>query len=342
MRWTLAIIVAGLALASGLLLLSGCGGSEGEESLQLVVYCGREESLVHEQLVEFEKETGIDVQVLYGKGTSELANQLLLERDLSPCDLFVAQDGGHLGLLAERGLLSELPESILSTVDPRFRDPDRRWIGTSGRARVLVHDPARTPAERLPRRLEDLAAPGFDLRLGWAPANGSFQAHVSAMLAKWGEERTRTWLAAVAAKKPLRFPSNSAQVKAVASGELDVGWVNHYYVHKLRTQDPDLAAANWSFPEAGDLGNLLMVSGVGVTAPEGPRRDAARKLAAFLVSERAQRFFAERLFEYPTRPGVATAPGVPPLEELGLADVNPKDMIAIGRVTDLLGRLNIR
>jgi iron(III) transport system substrate-binding protein len=292
----------------------------------LIIYSGRSEALVSELLDRFTAETGIRVQVSYQK-TPALATQLLTEGADTPADLFFAQDSGYLSVLAERGLLRDLPGALLEQVDPAFRDPDGRWIGTSGRARVLVYSPERVRAAELPRSLADLADPKWKGRLGWAPGNASFQAHLSALRHSWGEDRTREWLEAVRANQPVVYPKNSPQVKAVASGEIDLGWVNHYYLHKLKAQVGE-RAANYSFAAAGDPGNVLMASGIGILASSA-KADSARKLIAFLVSPDAQRYFAQETFEYPTRPGVPTHADVPAIGELNLARIDQ------GSLTDL-------
>lgn len=337
----LLIIMALFGVAIAIPLCSG--DDERPEGDALVVYCGRDEGLVGTLFKAYEQETGQRVQVFY-QGTSELAKQVQLEADLSPCDLFFSQDGGHLGALAATDTFAALPPDIVETVRPRFRGEGNAWLATSARARVLVHDPARLPASKLPRRLKDLPRLAPGLRFGWAPANGSFLAHLSALIDVWGEEPTRQWLSALVRREPapIRFTKNSAQVTAVANDELDVGWVNHYYAHKLREQRPELRAANRSFAEAGDLGNLLIVAGVGITAPEGPRREAALDLLRFLLSKKAQAHFAGKLFEYPTVPGTPLAKDVPPLDSLGLADVDPRAMLNIGRARALLDSLGIR
>lgn len=285
----------------------------------LVVYSGRSEALVGPLLERFTEATGIEVRVSYQK-TPALATQLLVEGPETPADVFFAQDSGYLTVLADRGVLARLPAELLEQVDPRFSDSRGRWIGTSGRARVLVYNPAKMTPDRLPRTLKELADPRFTGRVGWAPGNASFQAHVSALRHLWGEETTRDWLRAINASSPVVYPKNSPQVLAVASGEIDVGWVNHYYLHKLKTRVGG-NAANYSFPVVGDAGNVLMASGVGIVEASEQSAPALR-LVEYLVSEEAQEYFAQETFEYPTRPGVATHPEVPPLDALGLADVD--------------------
>ena len=116
-------------------------------------------------------------------------------------------------------------------------------------------------------------------------------------------------------------------MKAVSAGEIDLGWVNHYYLHRLKAANPELKAANYSFAVEKDPGNLLMLSGAAVTA-HAKNRENALKLMRFLVSDEAQNYFAQKVFEYPTVPGIKTHPEVPPrsggwaqVEQEALSDV---------------------
>src|SRR5918995_5998388 len=115
-------------------LLAGCGGDDDAGSGgTLTVYSGREEEIVAPLFDRFEEESGIDVEVRYGD-SAELAATLAEEGDDSPADIFFAQDAGSLGAVADEDLLTELPADVLERVDERYRDPDGRWVGTSGRA----------------------------------------------------------------------------------------------------------------------------------------------------------------------------------------------------------------
>ena len=97
----------------------------------------------------------------------------------------------------------------------------------------MVFDGEALTAEQLPQRLEDLSKPVWKGRVGWAPTNGSAHAHISALRYLWGEEKTREWLTAMKANSPVSFPKNSPQVAAANEGTIALGWVNHYYLHRL-------------------------------------------------------------------------------------------------------------
>ena len=67
------------------------------------------------------------------------------------------------------------------------------------------------------------------------------------------------------ASTPKPTPKNLPQVKGVSNGEIQIGWVNHYYLHKLKAANPELKAANYSF-QAQDAGNVMMLSGIGIVS----------------------------------------------------------------------------
>jgi iron(III) transport system substrate-binding protein len=212
---------------------------KGETSL--VVYSGRGAVLVESLFAAFTEQTGIRVDVRYGK-TGALAQQLAKEGLNSPADLFFAQDSGYLGALDQAGLFDDILKPDQEKVAPRYLPKQSNWLPTSGRARVLVYSPERIKPEQLPKRLEDLPTTTLSGRFGWAPTNASLHAHVSALRSLWGEAKTESWLNGMKALKPVKFPKNSPQVRGVSAGEIDVGWVNHYYLHKLRAADPSLKA----------------------------------------------------------------------------------------------------
>ncbi len=310
-----------------------------ETNESLVIYSGRSAGLIEPLLAVFEKKTGITLKTRFDKSTQTLANRIAVEGAQTEADVFFAQDSGYLGALAAAKLLAPLPQSVLARVVPEYRDAQGFWVGTSGRARVLVYSPERVKEEDLPATLADLTQPKWRGKLGWAPTNSSFQAHVSALRSVWGEEKTRAWLSGVAANQPKVYPKNSPQVKAVSNGEIDVGWVNHYYLHKLKAANPGLKAANHSFGTPGDAGNLMMLSGFAILK-NSKKQAIAQRLAAFLVSDEAQQYFAQKTFEYPTVPGTQNHPDVPNIGE-GVLKVRQAALSYVANTVKMLRELEI-
>ena len=335
-----------LLLSLTITLLSACGGpgavpasvlnssvTPGPE--KLVVYSGRSESLVGPIVEQFEAATGVDVEVRWGN-TAELAATLLEEGANSPADVFFAQDPGGLGVVA--GMLAPLPEDVLDQVDPRFRDPEGHWVGISGRARVVVYNTQILTPETLPGTLWEFTDPQWKGRIGWAPTNTSFQTMVTAMRIAWGEEKTREWLEGILANDAVVYEKNTPIVAAVGAGEIDVGFVNHYYLYRfLQEEGEEFPARNYFLPSGGP-GSLMLVAGAGVLA-SSERQELAHRFLNFMLSPEAQGYFATETFEYPLVEGVSIHRDLQPLNELNAPSVDLADLADLRGTVALLSEV---
>lgn len=303
----------------------------------VVVYSGRSESLVAPVLAQFGEISGVDVQIKYA-GTPALAATLLEEGSNSPADLFYAQDPGGLG--AVEPLFAPLPQDILERSPAWGRHADGLWTGVTGRARTVVYNNQKFTEADLPDDMFGFHDPQWKGRIGWAPTNGSFQAMVTGMRAVWGEDRTAEWLQGIKANEPIEFPKNTPQVAAAAAGEIDVGFVNHYYLHRFMSEQGESFNARNYHVRGGGPGALIMVSGAGVLA-SAANPEPAQALIRFLLSDVGQSYFVSNTFEYPMAPSVKTHPGVTPLDTINRPDIAPVELTDLQGTQTLLRRLDI-
>lgn len=292
------------------LALSGCRAEPPADApAELTVYSGRSEALVAPLLAKFEAESGIRLRTHYAD-SAQLASTLLTEGDRSPADVFFSQDADSLSLLEDRGRLAVLPDDLLAQADPRFRSVSGRWVGTSGRARVLAWNTERLTPDALPASVDELKHERWRGRIGWAPENASFQAFLALMIDERGESAAREWVCAIQANAPRAYPSNTPLVTAVGRGEVDVGLTNHYYLYRLRAEHGgEFPVANHYFRNRA-AESMLSVSGVAVLA-SSEKRDAAIRFVAFLLSDVSQRWMVDTNFEFPVRDSVALAGDLP-------------------------------
>jgi iron(III) transport system substrate-binding protein len=310
---------------------TGTGNGSGDGAA-LTVYSGRNQELVGPLLEQFTEDTGIEVEVRYGD-TAEMAALILEEGANSPAEVYYGQDAGALGALSAEGRLSPLPQELLDQVDPALRSQDGRWVGTSGRARVVVYNTDRLSEADLPDSIVDFTNPEWRGRIGWAPTNGSFQAFVTALRVLEGEDGARQWLEGIQANEPVVFENNTSIVEAVAAGEVEVGLVNHYYLYRFLAEDADYSAANKFFSD-GDPGALINVAGAGVV-DTSDRSEDAQRFVEYLLSSSAQEYFATETFEIPLASGVEPAAELPPLDSLTLPDID------LDQLEDLDGTLSL-
>ena len=297
-------------------------GSKG--SGELVVYSGRKESLIGPIIEQFKEATGIDVKVKYGK-TGEIAATILEEGDKSPADVFFAQDPGGLGAVANADMFKALPDSIIGKVPSWAISGKSLWVGISGRARAVVYNTKNVDPAELPTTLEGFTDPKWKGRIGWPPTNGSFQAMVTAMRVKWGEEKTREWLKGIQANEPIVYPKNTPTVAAAGTGEIDVGFVNHYYLYRFLASEGDEFGARNHYLKGDGPGSLVLLAGAGILKT-GKNQDNAEKFLSFMLSKVAQQYFAVQTYEYPVVEGVKVSGILVPIDEITKAEIDMADL----------------
>lgn len=298
-------------------------GACARTSSPLTVYSGRGESLVGPLLERFAEETGIPVDVRYGD-SADLALLLAEEGRRSPADVFLSQSPGAVGFLSGRGLLARLGGGVLDAVDPKFRNGAGRWVGVTGRQRVLVYNKDLVREADLPASVLEVTAPRFSGKVAVAPQNASFQDFVTAMRQLLGEDQTLAWLKALAGTGAPVYPNNNAIVEAVGRGEVPMGLVNHYYNFRFLKEDPGRPSRNHVFPNR-DLGSLLIVSSVSIVE-SSDQKERAMRFVEFLLSREAQQYFSEETFEYPLAAGVRPAGDLPTLDLSGLPAYDADDL----------------
>ena len=301
---------------------------------ELTLYSGRNEFLVGE-LIEFLDDTYPDFtpNVRYG-GSSDLVNTIDTEGSGSPADVFYSVNSGSLAALAGLGRTQELSTAIQDTVSEEFRTD--QWVGTSGRARTVPFNTNAFSDSDIPDDVMNF--PDFEGDLGWAPSYGSCQAFVTAMRLLEGEEATREWLQGVVDAGITAYADEFQVSQAVANGELDAGFANHYYIQRVLDGSPD-APIQTAFTE-GDAGSIFNVAGAAVldTASD---TELAQNFVRHLLSAEAQEYFAVETFEYPLIPGVEPIGDLPTIDELDVPEIEFSELGGLEPTIDLMRDVGI-
>ncbi|MCI0838302.1 MAG: iron ABC transporter substrate-binding protein [Chloroflexi bacterium] len=324
------LVVPLLALLA-LSAIVACGGDDAET---LTIYSGRSETLVKPILDRFAEESGVKVRVRYGD-TAELAATILEEGGNSPADVFFAQDAGALGALADAGLLKTLPNMILDLAPSQYRSRADLWVGISGRARVVAYNTDVLSPDDLPDSIFGFTDPEWEGRIGWAPQNGSFQAFVTGLRVLEGDDAARDWLEGILANDPTEYPNNTTSVEGVANGEVDVAFVNHYYLYRFLDEEGDGFKARNYYTGPGDAGSLVNIAGAGILKTTNSN-DLAEQFLKYMLGTTAQQYFADETYEYPVIAGIAIQEGLVPLAEVRPPDIDLSDLSDLNGTLDLL------
>ena len=100
------------------------------------VYSTRQDELIKPIIQQFEKETGIKVNVVFAK--EGLNERLEREGKLSPADLMLTVDISRLTDLVEKDLVQPVDSKTLQENIPSiYRDPDNKWFALTTRVRAI-------------------------------------------------------------------------------------------------------------------------------------------------------------------------------------------------------------
>ena len=295
----------------------------------VTVYSARIEALLKPTLDEYTKQTGVKINLLTDSGGS-LTERLAAEGASSPADVLITVDVGNLWNVAERGLLQKVDSPLLNAnVPANFRDPGNRWWGLSERSRTIFYAADRVKPEQL-STYEDLADPKWKGKLCLRTSKQAYtQSLVAMLIAKHGVEKSEAivkgWVNNLAGDV---FTNDSSLLKAIASGQCDVGIANTYYFGRILAKEPDFnkqVKLFWANQGKNEGGAHVNVSGAGVTKhaknPEG-----ARKLLEWLSSANVQTAYTHGTYESPINPKADVDPIVKAWGKFTPSPLNASDI----------------
>ncbi len=273
------------------------------EKNEVNVYSYRQSYLVEPLFKDFQKKTGIKVNVVFAK--KGLKERLEREGKYSPVDVVLTTDISRLIGLTEKGLAQPVNSHVINkSIPSQFRDSKGEWYALTMRARNIYS----TKRNQKPKHInyQDLADSKYKgkicTRSGKHPYNVSL---VASVIAHEGEEKAKAWLESVKNNLARRPQGNDrAQVKAIKEGVCDISLGNSYYYGKMLNDEKQ---KNWAesvyinFPNQSNYGSHVNVSGM-IMAKHSPNRNNAKKLMEYLSSNNAQTIFASVNMEYPVNP----------------------------------------
>mgnify|MGYP001439043078 FL=1 len=294
------------------IFIIGC--SPNKKSNEINLYSQRHYTVDKKQYENFEKLTGIKVNVVKANA-DELIERLKNEGENSPADLFITVDAGKLFRAKDLGLLQKVTNpKITKNIDPSLIDKDGFWVPITYRARILVYSNDRVNKDEL-STYQNLTNEKWKNRiLVRSSSNAYNQALMSSIVANEGTEAAEQWASGLV-ENFSRDPKGSDrdQVKAIAAGQGDVAIVNSYYIGLLlsSSKQEELKAGkavSVFFPNQGEneSGTHINVSGIGLTK-YSPNKENALKLIEYLTSKEAQKLYINTSFEYPVNPNVEPA-----------------------------------
>lgn len=336
-----------LLMALGGLLV--CLGANAQE---LNLYSARHYQTDEALYSGFTRATGIRINRVDADDAGILA-RLRSEGSSSPADVILLVDAARLWRAEIDGLFQPVRSATLaSRVPAHLRGKDSgqgpSWFGLSTRARVIVYNRKTVQAADVDtyEKLADAKNKGkLCTRSGSHPYNLSL---FGSVLEHLGPTATEAWLGGLVANMA-RPPKggDTDQIMAVASGECQIALSNTYYLARLMRSDKSgersaVEGVGVIFPNQESSGTHVNVAGAAI-ARAAPHRDAAVEFLEYLVSDKAQLYFAEGNNEWPV---IDIKSANPALGSFGAFKSDPVPVSVIGmnqiKIQQMLDRVGYK
>jgi iron(III) transport system substrate-binding protein len=286
----------------------------------------------------FEDEYKIKVNIVSAKA-NQLINRIVQEGAYTNADILLTTDVGRLHIAKEKNIFQKIDTTTLINLVPRnYRDKDNYWFGVSLRARLLVYNRKNINKSDLNGYI-DLANDKWKNKiLVRSSSNVYNQSLISAMIMNYGEKEVKKFLKEFTSNF-VRKPSGGDrdQIRAVAAGEGDLALVNSYYFLKMKSQDDEKILENVIeyFPNDNFMKTHINISGAGIIK-NSKNKENAIKFLEFLVSNEAQKIYAEVNFEYPIRKNIELNRFMKKYNNFIKDDINLSDLAKLNKKSIML------
>ena len=294
-----------LSLLSCLSLLTALSTPSVAADESVNIYSYREPKLIEPLLKAFSDKTGIKTNVVFA--SNGLVERLAAEGRNSPADVLLTNESGLLAQAVAAGVTEPVKSAVLeSAVPAALRDPNGQWFALTRRARIVYASKDRVAQNEI--TYEELADPKWRGKICTRSGQHTYNvALIASMIAHLGEDKAEAWLSGLKAnlaRKPAG--GDREQVRDVQAGLCDLAIGNTYYMVQMQKSPEQKVwadAVKMLFPNAGDRGTHVNVSGMALSA-HAPNKANALRLMEYLISPEAQKLYAEVDGEYPVVAGV--------------------------------------
>ena len=266
--------------ALGVLIVAGCAPktaptttaatapeSSASADKRVVLYCSVDDVYAKPLIEKLKQRTGLDIVPLFdteSTKTAGLTTRIRSEKNRVRADVLWTSALLQTLLLEQDGFLDTYDSPAARDLAPRFRG--QGWAGVGTRARVLV------TAGDFKTKITDLMfTPAAGQSSGHSNPQFGLASDEAAALYTRDAAKTLKWYQSLKAANIRITPGNGDVARAVADGDLDLGWTDtdDYLAQKERGKPIQLARIQTN--------NLLMPGAVAVIKG-APHPENARKL----------------------------------------------------------------
>jgi iron(III) transport system substrate-binding protein len=196
----------------------------------------------------------------------------------------VTSAGFQVQLMKESGLTQRFVPSEASFYNEGFKDPDGHWVNVHSLLNSMAYNTQLVKPNEAPKKYEDLLAPRWKGRLGVNVQDPEWYVNLQR---RWGKEKARTFLKALAAQQPGIRDGHNITAQLLAAGEFHA--VTNAYAHIAARIKGQGGPVQYVFDEPV----VTYVHPIALMKA-APHPSAGKLLISFILSVEGQRMLREQ------------------------------------------------
>lgn len=296
-RWVVLLpVFATLALAMLWLIPNST-----DRSNSLVVYCAHDSVYADQILKDFERQTGIHVDVRYDTEATKslgLINLIVQERREPRCDVFWNNEMLGTLDLQSQGLLEPYQGSAWKRLPDKYRDSEGHWVGFGARLRVVIVNAREISADSA--TVQMVVSADTSKAAIAKPLFGTTLTHYTVLWHIWGPERLKAWHSELRLRGLREVNGNGPVKDLVAGGTCDVGLTDTDDVFvaiddglpvdmlPVRVEQSSEADPILHFSAPSPRGQTICIPNTAAIIRGTRHKEAAEKLIDFLASAKTE------------------------------------------------------
>jgi iron(III) transport system substrate-binding protein len=280
--------------------------------MKVVVYTSVDEVFAEPICRQFERETGLTVQLVPDTEETKstgLLNRLIAQKDRPQADVFWSGDPVRAAMLKSKGVSAAYLSPAAEGLPMEFSDAEHHWISFSARARVIIYNKDLVAEDQKPTSIRDLAAARFKAKACIAnPLFGTTSMHAAALFQSLGDDEAKKFFQSLVDNEVRILSSNGEVRRRVANGEFAIGLTD---TDDVNVAIQDGKPVGFVYPDTDGIGTLVMPNAV-VLIAGGPNSENGKKLIDYLLRAETEAALARsEAAQMPLRSDVQLPRGFP-------------------------------
>ncbi|MFG0250905.1 MAG: extracellular solute-binding protein [Phycisphaeraceae bacterium JB051] len=284
---TVITVIAGLCVVAGLLYVAKQPPAPKPDQGELTVYCAHDSVYSEPILKQFEKETGIKLNIRFDTEATKslgLTESLIREKDNPRCDVFWNNEILGTLDLQSKGILEPYKGQGYERIPAAFKHPDGLWTGFAARLRVWIINTNMISAT--PQAIDVIMEKENLDRVTIAkPLYGTTRTHYTVLWQTLGEDGLKDWHEEMKSRGMIIAQSNGQTKNLVAQGNCTIGWTDtdDFFVAKDEGRSVEMLPYRLE-----DSEQTICIPNTVMMVKQCPQPELAKKLIDYLLSERVE------------------------------------------------------